>query len=953
MKEQLFNSTYISIGIILSLVTFHNCSTPSMLVTQEQQKGDYYNNQYQYEQAIFHYKNCLSASAKLGTLRNRDMESVVCRKSAHAFSALGQFDNAIQYVFMALGNDSIRNNQLEIIEDNRLLGKLNLYKGDFKKGISYLEHALELNKGMESSLKGLNQLSVAETYLSLAQVSSVLGKFDQAGNFARLALDIYKKLGDKNGIMEGELLLGNIYLDLGMVTESLELFENSMLLARELELSTARHHQSLGKAYSVLADFEKALRHKMDALEAAEQSRIIPQIVWSSIGVGDAYADMGNAEDAKKYFEYARKVQDTSKMEALALQASGNIRLGELIQAGRYYNSIDAGVASGLILLRMGEMNYNAGKADTAIQNYNNAIEYFTRFQSREGIAKANLRLGDIYIEKHEYVLAAAYLKKAFGLTTNDETIWEIWYQKGRIFEQTQQPDSAITAYKKAVEIIEEIRGRFTIEEYKSKYINNKVKVYDRLILLLLESGTPDEAFFYSERARARAFLDMIGNKKINVKHTDDQELITREQDLRLQINSLSKMIQSNDLGSSRGLSRYEVEEELARSREEYASLLEQIKLKNLEYASMVSIEPTPLTKLQEHLDDHTALMAYWISDEYMVIWILTSNKLIPYVTKTPSAEIIKSVSDARRAVREVSDFPDDNQERYQPLSDNQQSAITEGQTSRDKLYHIYNQLIKPVEGFLTGYTNLGIIPHGALHFLPFQALIMSDGHFLVEKFNLFYTPSASVYIFCKEKEHHPTNQMLAMALGDYGLGDFSSLPGTRQEVEQIRNIFNDITVRYEDESTETFAKTNVSLFRYIHFATHGLLDANQPLYSYLLFAPTEIDDGFLTVNEVFGLNLNASLVTLSACQTGLGDLSHGDEIIGLSRAFLYAGATSVIVSLWSVADQPTALLMTMFYRNLDHHSPQEALSMAQREVMKQYPAPFYWAPFQLIGRGE
>lgn len=126
-----------------------------------------------------------------------------------------------------------------------------------------------------------------------------------------------------------------------------------------------------------------------------------------------------------------------------------------------------------------------------------------------------------------------------------------------------------------------------------------------------------------------------------------------------------------------------------------------------------------------------------------------------------------------------------------------------------------------------------------------------------------------------------------------------------------------------------------------------------QPLYSYLLFAPSENDDGLLTVNEVFGLDLKASLVTLSACQTGLGNLSLGDDIVGLSRAFLFAGTPAVIVSLWSVADQPTAVLMTKFYQNLENFSPQEALSRAQREVMKQYPDPYYWAPFQLIKRGN
>jgi CHAT domain-containing protein len=264
-----------------------------------------------------------------------------------------------------------------------------------------------------------------------------------------------------------------------------------------------------------------------------------------------------------------------------------------------------------------------------------------------------------------------------------------------------------------------------------------------------------------------------------------------------------------------------------------------------------------------------------------------------------------------------------------------------------------YALLIAPVEKYLTGFKNIGIIPHGSLHFLPFQALICPDGKYFIEKYNIFYTPSASVYMFSEGKKYNPEKQIIAMALGDLDLGDFSGLPGTKTEVDQLRALYNNITFRFETESTETFLKENAPSYAYIHLATHGLLDPLQPLYSYLLFAPTEEDDGLLTVSEVFGLNLNSRLVALSACQTGLGDLSQGDDIVGLSRAFLYAGSPAVIVSLWSVADQPTALLMTEFYKNLENYSPQEALGIAQREVMKQYPAPFYWAPFQLIGRGD
>jgi tetratricopeptide (TPR) repeat protein len=937
--------------LIFAIINLLSCKTPSILVTQEQQKGDYYNNLNQYEQAIVHYENCLSASAKLGTFRNIDMEADICRKIAHGYSVLGKFDDAISYTNQALSRDSIQNNQLEIIEDYRMLGSISLYKGDFKTGIPYLERTLKLNSGMEASLKGLNQLSIADTYLSLAQVYTVLGRFDQSIDYTKSALDIYNRLNDKKGLMEGNLILGNTYLNLGILADAKKLINKSLDLAKELDLSQARQYQALGELFTATSDFEQALKFKMNALDEAEKSGIIPQIVWNRIGVGDAYASIGDNDKAINYYRSASQVQDTSKMTALALQASSDMRLGNVQQAQQYFMEINADVASGLASLRMGELNYESGKVEAAIGEYLKAIDFFSSANVNEGIAKADLRLGDININSANYDEATTFLKSASNYASEEETIWEIWYQKGRLFEFTNQTDSAINAYKKSIEIIEDIRGKFTIEEYKSRYIDDKVKVYDRLIRLLLESGDGASAFEFSERARARAFLDMIGNRKVAVKNTSDRELVNREQDLRLHIQSLSKIIQKNDLGTSRGLSRYQVEEELEHARKEYTDVIEKIKLTNRDYASMVSIEPVYPESVCRDIDTESALISYWTGEEYLGIWILTHDGIKFLMQKINSNTVSELVTDSRKSVLRTSDFqvPKDDRRGTKVVSVSEGTALS----GRDLYIKDYLMLISPIENLIKGFKNLCIIPHGALHFLPFQALILPDGHYMIENYNIFYTPSASIFLLTKEKKNNAQKQIIAMALGDLKLGEFSGLPGTTAEVNQIKNLYNNTTDLYESRSSETYFKENGGLYKYIHLATHGILDPDLPLYSYLLLAPTDEDDGLLTVSEIFGLNLNARLVTLSACQTGLGDISQGDDIIGLSRAFIYAGSPSVIVSLWSVADQPTALLMTTFYKNLDNHSLEEALGIAQREVLKNYPAPFYWAPFQLIGGGN
>jgi CHAT domain-containing protein len=164
--------------------------------------------------------------------------------------------------------------------------------------------------------------------------------------------------------------------------------------------------------------------------------------------------------------------------------------------------------------------------------------------------------------------------------------------------------------------------------------------------------------------------------------------------------------------------------------------------------------------------------------------------------------------------------------------------------------------------------------------------------------------------MICENRKGSAGSRFMGMALSDLSIEGKAGLPGTDEELRKILPLFPDNLSAFGKQGTETFVKKNAGNFNFIHFATHGSYNYDQPLYSYLLFPASDEDDGRLNVYEVFGLNLKASLVTLSACETGLGNLSRGDEIVGLSRAFLFAGSSSVIVSLWAVADYPTSILM-------------------------------------------
>lgn len=916
------------------IIVLSSCTTPSIIATREQQQGDYYNNLNQYEEAIIHYEKYLEASKQLGIYRNFDMEADVCRKVAQAYSTQGDFPRAIEYVEMALEMDSIQNNPLEIIEDYRMLGTICLYTGNFREGIGFLEKALQRNEGMESSLKRINRLSVADTYLSLGQAFNTLGRFHETEKHANNALVIYNEMNDWQGIMETDLILGNAMMQRGETKKARSFYQRSLEMAQTNNRNTARQLQAIGESFEAEGEYEQALNAKLEALQQAEQSNIIPQIIWSTIGVGDAYSRIGDLEKANDYFLQSAQIKEEKIVQAEALGASLDMRLGDLQLAQQYFAGADALIAAGLASLRLGESQFRMGDIDGSLASYQQAVDYFTRSENREGTAKAYLRIGHIQLEKNQLAASRENLSLAANLASQDETKWQILYQQGRLFETEEKIDSAISAYEEAIRIIENIRGKFTIDEFKSMYIDDKIDVYDRLINLLLNQNLKTDAFACAQRARSRAFLDLIGNKKIDAKANADPELVEREQDLRFQIQQLTRAIMRNDLKTTgsealRGEAKFQLQTELQYAREEYSSLLSQLKLTNQEYQSMIVVEPAELTDIQKILDDKTALIEYWMSEDQLIIWIITQNDLKTITTDVPASRIQQSIVLCRRFI--------------QPGSDD---------AYVNRLKALYQILFAPVEEWVKQYENLGIIPHRELHFLPFQALIDAEGKYLVERFNMFYTPSTSVYDQCVRKQGVHNEKFLAMALGNVSLGEFPGLPGTTKEVQDIAVHFPGGTTRFENETTESYLKNNATGYQYLHLATHGFLNPVQPMYSYLLFAPTDSDDGQLAVHEVFGLDLQAQLVTLSACQTGLGDISKGDELVGLSRAFIYSGTPAVIVSLWSVADEPTALLMTRFYGYMKENSLQRALTLAQRDVLKQYHNPFFWAPFQLIGYG-
>ncbi|MCK5923809.1 MAG: CHAT domain-containing protein, partial [Methylococcales bacterium] len=296
--------------------------------------------------------------------------------------------------------------------------------------------------------------------------------------------------------------------------------------------------------------------------------------------------------------------------------------------------------------------------------------------------------------------------------------------------------------------------------------------------------------------------------------------------------------------------------------------------------ADLWQIHPSSAPDIQAKLDDETALVEYFVVSDQIVVFVVTKTDVSLHYLPTT----LKMVQKLHRSFRLKLQFV----ERSQPAKIEHLQQVACKQLQR-----FYDQLIAPIAELLTPYRRLTVVPHDILHYLPFHAF--HDGQdYLLATYQINYLPNAGVLAYIGQK---PTATRPLLALGYSAAG---ALPHTVSEVTAIAEIMEG-TVYVEAEATLACLKTEASQYRALHLATHGDFRADNPLFSGLTFA-----DGQLTTLDVFNLRLQASLVTLSACQTGRYVVGGGDELLGLSRAFLYAGTASLVLSLWQVNDAVT-----------------------------------------------
>ncbi|HEX4328906.1 MAG TPA: CHAT domain-containing protein [Burkholderiales bacterium] len=502
---------------------------------------------------------------------------------------------------------------------------------------------------------------------------------------------------------------------------------------------------------------------------------------------------------------------------------------------------------------------------------------------------------------------------------------WVALYERGRLAQAEQQLDAAADYYAKAVEMVELQRSSINTEGSKIGFVGDKQGLYARLVALLLAQGKSAEAFDYVERSKSRALVDMLsGKNNFAVQGLAPErmnQLLQRldAPDLPVPPPEGGKSTQPTDAPGAPLADRAD--------RSEVRGLIaarQEVRAAAPEFSSLVTVGAVPTPEIQALLAADETLVEYYYQGDELVAFVVSRDKL--QGVKLEGAGLADKIAGLRKALEDVN------------------SAAWQAPARA-----LHEQLWAPLAPLISS-KNVVVVGHGALHYLPFAVLQQPDGGLLIDAYRMHYLPSASVLKYLRAAQGGGQAQLLVFGNPDLGSADYD-LKFAEGEARTLAAMVPASRLLVRKEASKANFLSAAGGFSRLHFATHGKFESANPLHSGLFLAGDTPDAGLLTAGELYSTRLDTDLVTLSACETGLGAINSGDDVVGLTRGFLYAGSRSIVASLWSVDDRATGELMTAFYRNLPTMNKDEALRQAQLSTRANFPHPFFWAAFQLTGR--
>ncbi len=920
-----------------------------------------------------------SALQQLRAKNDRHGEAVALGYIANCYRKLENLDKALEFAQEALRIKQSLGDSDEIGETHNQLGLIYWHRADYAVASQHFRTAIEIagsvpdkqlegkahnNLGLVLDEQGDYRQSLVQYQKALALhrathfergesdtlgniggVYLLEGRFTEALPYYEQASAIDEHLGLKPAL---SLDLGNIALCLsstGDIDGALKTFDRALAVAHEAGLAKdeADWHKGKGTTLAGLGRFDAALLEYAAAERVYEKAGLRRELAEALLDSGQVDELLGDGISAESRFRralaLARKIGNASGENASLLD------LGELERRRRRYDTAGADfllasqrarrigneniVVSCMIQSALNDLDRK--RYESALKNAADAIQLAEQGDNRPAMANAHYVIAEVYRTQRQFQPALDEYSSAESIQKqlrDPEMKWRILYGRGQALAAMGKTDDAIASYESAVRVIEDTRSAIAEERYRAGYMEDRYQVYVALVELFLKLHRNDDAFVYSEKLRARAYFDQLGsNVPPGTGRADQQRLRELGERIRTLRHALENEYQAPQ-AQRREQAVQVYSDELATAEREYAGLLD----RNHDTATGVQsggrLAILSTSEIQQRLPSTAALVEYVVGREDVSILLITPSAVRGFSVPVTA----ESLSSRTELLRDL-------------IAERRPEWVLPARALRQLLI---DPLIRTEA--MRGIRELVIVPDGVLNYVPYAALPLGPQRFLGDGFVITYLPAASALI------RNPKNEgrsLLAMAPSD------THLPYAIAEVRGIGQIFGpEAHVVVGTRATKTLFKQIAGEYDFLHLATHGSLNRSAPSLSALQLESDRDNDGRLELYEIAGLQLHARLITLSACETGLGtgyftETPAGDEFVGLTRAFLGAGAENVLASLWAVNDESTEYLMIRFYRNLLTANGPEALAKAQQQLRHDYPQyrrPYYWAPFVLSG---
>ena len=872
-------------------------------------------------------------------LADRGCRAQALRATGHVLYARGRYEEAVARYEGALG--LMRALGREVDAGRTLSGALHslIYLGRYEQALAWADEARAIFE------RHGDRLRLARLDLNTANIYYRQDRFEEALILYCRACDELRASGGPQDVAAVLSNMAVCSISLNDFAGALEYYQEARawcdrhgmpLLVAEADYNVAYLHYLRGEYVRAIELYNQAREHcrRLDDRYHAALCDLDQAEMCLELNLVEDAADL--AASALERFRHLGLGYEAAKAMAflaIAVSRQGNAaRALELFAAARKGFIRERNpVWPALIDLYQALVLFDGGAAARPRRLARAALRFFSSSSLSGKAALCELLLARLDLAAGKPARALRACRSALERLREAEApalICHAWFVLGQAREALGDRPAALEAYRAALARLEGLRSGLRGEELKIAFVKDKLAIYESLVWLTRDE--PETAFRYIEQAKSRSLADLIAFRagELPPSSAASGALVAEARRLREEIAFSLRRLEAHETRPEEHTPAYvealrrrtrHVEGRLARTLRELHETDRD--LGTLENASIAEPE-----EIRASLPADTRLVEYYLARGTLYCCVAGREGLdcVPLGDSARVLELFRLLRFQLSKFRLGAGYTEVFQE---PLR-----AATAAHLSA-----LYGALVAPIRGRLAA-SRLIIVPHGFLHYLPFHAL-SDGGRYLCDDFAISYAPSATVYHFCRAKRSAGEGALVL------GIPDRLA-PHIAGEVEAVAATLPGARVYLGAEASSARLRRHGPASRVIHVATHGLFRQDNPMFSSL-----RLGDAPLTLYDLYGLRLGAELVTLSGCGTGLNAVVGGDELLGLLRGLLYAGARSVLASLWDVNDESTAEFMRLFYLRL-RGEPDKAAALggAMRDLRARYPHPYHWAPFVLVG---